>query len=73
MRNRSSEPSRWYFLPPESKDTGWSRGLALVTLVILVFFTLGLLVSAFVDANRARSGKSLRAQPGISSLLTTGH
>jgi hypothetical protein len=45
---------------------GLSRGLAFVTLLILTFFTLGLLVSAFVDAQAAQ-----RAQPAISVQVGT--
>jgi len=66
MHDRSSEPSRWYFLPPECSELGLSRGLAFVTLLILTFFTLGLLVSAFVDAQAAQ-----RAQPAISVQVGT--
>jgi len=66
MHDRSFEPSRWYFLPPECSGPGLSRGLAFVTLLILTFFTLGLLVSAFVDAHAPDE-----AHPAIAAQVGT--
>ena len=67
MRSRSSEPSRWYFLPPDSPNMGLSRGLGLLTLILLVFFTLGLVVAGFADGSAAHSRKSSANSVSISS------
>jgi hypothetical protein len=64
---RSSEPARWYFLPPDSANIGLSRGLGLVTLVLLVFFTLGLVVAGFVDGAAAHSGRTAESSASVSS------
>jgi hypothetical protein len=73
MHIGSSGPSLWYFLPPESKDVDLSHGLGLVTIVILAFFTVGLLIAGFVDGNAARSGKSSRTKSSISSPVRFAH
>jgi hypothetical protein len=44
-----------------------SRGLGFVTLVILVFFTLGLVIAGFVDGSAARSAKSPRNSASITA------
>jgi len=67
MHGRTSEPSRWYFLPPDSTNMNLSRGLGFVTLVILVFFTLGLVIAGFVDGSAARSAKSPRNSASITA------
>lgn len=51
MRTRYSDPSPWYFLPPEPQRVGPFRRSNLIAIAILAFFTLGLLVVGFVTSS----------------------
>jgi hypothetical protein len=50
VRTRYSDPSPWHFLSPEPQRIGAFRRSNLVAIVILAFFTLGLLSVGFVTS-----------------------
>lgn len=55
MRRNYSDPSFWFFLPPESEPPTVLRRSNLIAIAILAFFSLGLLVAGFVHANASQS------------------
>ena len=60
MRAKYSDSSLWYLLPPEPQGDATLRRSNLIVIALLAFFTFGMLVAGFVDANShaAETGKA---------------
>ena len=72
MRTEYSDRPLWYLLPPEPQPVRPLRRSNLVCIAMLAFFTLGLLVAGFVEANN-HATQAAKAPPATAPAYHSAH